>query len=184
MTAQAVLEALRQVWNALEGQGRSMAVIGGVALSRWKLFRATRDVDLLIGVASIDTQPLISALTAIGAKQKRPVAPLGNAYIVQLAIEPEDTFVEVQVDLLLADSDYHRQALSRRVPLELEGTTLYVLTCEDLILHKLIAGRMIDLADASQLLELNAKEIDHAYLAGWIERLQLESEWKSIQPAV
>jgi len=40
-----------------------------------------------------------------------------------------------------------------------------VLACEDLILHKLMAGRIIDRADAAALLRANRGALDLDYLA-------------------
>ncbi len=49
-----------------------------------------------------------------------------------------------------------------------------VLTCEDLILHKLLAGRLIDRADGAALLRANGPHLDLAYLKQWVARLGLE----------
>ena len=56
------------------------------------------------------------------------------------------------------------------------GFEVNLLACEDLILHKLLAGRMIDLADAAALLRANRATIDLAYLRQWIEANQLNSD--------
>ena len=57
---------------------------------------------------------------------------------------------------------------------------LYVLSCEDLILHKMLAGRIIDRIDVATLLRLNRTSMDFGYLQGWIIRLALSSEWSEI----
>ena len=185
MTADAVLQALRHVWATLEPLNLPMAVMGGLALSRYKLFRATRDVDILIGVAGQDLSSLLDLLAASGvlAKRSPPIRPLGELQIAQLVYEPPETFVEVQVDLLLADSAYHVEALARRVPMSTgaESTPVWVLSCEDLIIVKLMAGRMIDLADAVSLLQLNRAKLDQQYLSRWTERLGLKNDWSRIE---
>ena len=57
-----------------------------------------------------------------------------------------------------------------------------VLTCEDFILHKLLAGRMIDLADTVALLRANRAVLDIKYLSHWASQLEVEGElacaWK------
>lgn len=85
--------------------------------------------------------------------------------------EPPGALMDLNVDLLLADCIYQRQALDRRVPEELAGLNLFILACEDLILHKLLAGRMIDRADCVALLRLQRAELDWAYLKNWAARL-------------
>jgi hypothetical protein len=49
-----------------------------------------------------------------------------------------------------------------------------------LILFKLVAGRMIDHADAAMLLRENRDVIDWDYLLGWVARLNLDGDFASI----
>src|SRR5207248_1452514 len=98
------------------------------------------------------------------------------------------SFVEIQIDLLLGDSAYHHAALSRRMPLELPGLSLEVFTlaCEDLILHKLLAGRLLDRADVGALLRQNRAALDLVYLFHWAHNLavdkQLARVWRQAFP--
>jgi hypothetical protein len=79
--------------------------------------------------------------------------PIRHAEFIQLTYEPPDAFVEVQIDLLFADSPFHRQALQRRVKLPAEslGIEMAVVSCEDLIILKLLAGRILDRVDVAPL---------------------------------
>lgn len=94
--------------------------------------------------------------------------------------EPPGSFVEVKVDLLIARSDYQRTALSRRVAVPELGDDLCVLSCEDLILHKLLAGRIIDRADAAALLRYNHGALDMSYLLRWLDQLRLKESYQEI----
>lgn len=102
--------------------------------------------------------------------------------------EPPDAFMDFQVDLLLAKSDYHRTAIQRRISIQFPDLDidLSVLACEDLILHKLLAERLIDLADAAALLVANQQSLDYVYLRAWAEKLHLrqllEQSWHSVLP--
>ncbi|MCX7424076.1 MAG: hypothetical protein NTW96_00310 [Planctomycetia bacterium] len=57
-----------------------------------------------------------------------------------------------------------------------------VLACEDLILHKLLAGRIIDLADTVALLRANRQTLELEYLNRWATSLEINREladvWK------
>lgn len=75
--------------------------------------------------------------------------------------------MDLQIDLLLAECSYQLQALTRRVPQQLAGSPMYVLACEDLILHKLLAGRIIDRVDCSSLIRLQRDHLDWTYLRTW-----------------
>jgi hypothetical protein len=157
-----------------------MAVTGGLALATSKHVRATRDVDLLVDVGGNDLDQLIEELRTAGLRPKRtpPVTSLGALDVVQLLYEPPEAFVELQIDLLLAKSEYHREALRRRVPTQLPdlGIGIAVLACEDLILHKLLAGRLIDRADAAALVRANRDRLDWDYLARWARELAVTDD--------
>jgi hypothetical protein len=73
-------------------------------------------------------------------------------------------------------------ALAHRTPALLPGldVEIFVLSCEDLILHKLIAGRIIDRADAAALLRANRAGVNLPYLQDWVGRLALHSGWSEI----
>jgi len=184
VVADALLRSLRRVWLVLEQRGIPAALLGGLALATWKHVRATRDIDLLVGVGQDELDRLLACLGAAGIRPKRspPITPLGQLEVVRLFYEPEDAFLELQIDLLLARSEYHQEALRRRIPTQLPDldVTLAVLTCEDLILHKLQAGRLIDRVDTASLLKVNRPTLDMRYLTGWAHRLGVGGEFAEI----
>jgi hypothetical protein len=180
MPSDFVLQTLRHAWKTLEPLNVPMAVMGGLALAAWKYVRATRDVDLLLGIDAKDIEPVLQKLYAAGLRPKRspPVVSLGNLEVAQLLYEPPEAMMDLQVDLLAGNSDYNRTALARRIPMPLEGIdgVIAVLACEDVVLHKLLAGRLIDRADVVALLQLNRTTVDLEYIRNWAGRLNLEAE--------
>jgi hypothetical protein len=50
MAGKVVLEVFRHIWLTLTGLQYPAALMGGLALGFWERYRATRDVDVLIGV--------------------------------------------------------------------------------------------------------------------------------------
>lgn len=78
------------------------------------------------------------------------------------------------------DSDYYSQLASRAKRIELHGVpcSVHVLSREDLILHKLYAGRMIDLADVANLLEQHWSQLEQDYLHRWSVKLSIEEPWR------
>jgi hypothetical protein len=185
MYPKAVLQSLGHVWLTLDRLGVPMAVTGGLALATWKHVRATRDVDLLVELAENKLDGLIQHLRGAGFRPKRspPVTSLGQLDVLPLLYEPPEAFVELQIDLLLARSEYHRAALRRRISTALPGldVPIAVLTCEDLILHKLLAGRLIDRADAAALLRANRNSLDWDYLTRWAHQLELTEDFDRVR---
>jgi hypothetical protein len=184
VAGETVRSVLNLVLGALEPLGCSMALTGGAALAVWNYPRATRDVDLLIDVDVATLDRVIDCLRACGCRPKKspPLVSLGKLHIAQFLYTPPGEFYDVQFDLLLADSDLHKSALARRVQRSLPGVDrpLDVLHCDDLVLVKLLAGRMIDLADAAMLLRENRGEIDVKYLVEWVNRLGLTPEFAEV----
>jgi hypothetical protein len=184
MAAELLLKALQFIMQSLRSMDIPVAVIGGLAMSAWKYTRTTHDVDLLVGIDSRQSGKILNQLQALGIRPKHspPVISLGRLNIIQLQYEPPDSFMEVQIDMLLAETDYLRTALDRRISATLPDVPVEidVLTCEDLILHKLLAGRIIDRVDVVSLLRLNYPSLDLKYLTGWIKRQNLSKEFSSI----
>jgi hypothetical protein len=190
MAGETVLRALRHAWLTLEPLGLPVALMGGLALAVWKHVRATRDVDLLLGIGEQDTERVLHHLRAAAIRPKRspPIVTVGGLQIVQLLYAPPDAFVDLQIDLLLAKSGYPLESLRRRVPTQLPGLdiTIAVLTCEDMILHKLLAGRLLDRVDAAALLRANRQTVDLEYLHRWAGDLAISGDlaevWKEAFP--
>jgi hypothetical protein len=94
----------------------------------------------------------------------------------------------VRLDLLFATTPFHEQALARRVALpESElGFKVFVVSCEDLIIFKLIAGRILDRVDVSELLKANRDVLSFSYLVDWVHKLRLQrafsDAWNDVFP--
>ncbi len=173
--ANLIIAALAHVWQVLGAFNAPMAVAGGIAVGIWKCPRSTHDVDLLIAIEPPDLKALLAALGSAGMLPRTATIPveLGDLRMALLSYEPPGSYLTLHINLLFADSEYHRQALSRVVPVTIpDGPVLVnVLSCEDLILLKLLAGRLIDQADVVSLLQANIGELDRTYLADWARRM-------------
>jgi len=91
--------------------------------------------------------------------------------------------VPFQFDVLLAGSDFHRQAVARAVDRRLPGGMLpvRVVRPDDLIVIKLLAGRIIDLADAAMVLRENRDAIDVQRLERSVEEFGLAADYERIR---
>ncbi len=113
---------------------------------------------------------------------------LGQIDVIRLEYEPPDALIAVPIDLLVAHSDFARGAIKRSVALSSEtlGFDVRVLSCEDLIMNKILAGRVIDLADSAALIRANKSDIDRSYLMQQAKLLglldQLSSIWEEACP--
>ena len=82
--------------------------------------------------------------------------------------------MEVIVDLLLADSKFLRHVLVRRHTVPFRDLLVPMLMLEDLILLKMLAGRLQDLADLAKIREREvALHVDWSYVEQWKAKLGL-----------
>ncbi len=185
MAGELLLSALRHVWVTLAALKVEAALMGGIAVAAWNHIRNTRDVDVLVGVRRSDEEQLLVQLKNAGFKQLRdpPVLTIGKSRILPLEYELSGRFLDIRIDLFFVESEYQELALARRVETTLPGIDLpvFMLSCEDLILFKLIAGRIIDRSDAAYLLRFNRDSLDTEYLSHWVGKLRLTGEYAEIE---
>ena len=89
--------------------------------------------------------------------------------------------VRATLDLMLAESDFQKTALDRRVARDVPGIegAIDILSCEDMLLFKLLSGRLIELADAAMLFREN-QDLDQRYLSEWLGRLSMTADAQTV----
>lgn len=151
------------------------ALLGGVASNLYRdRPRLTQDVDVTIEIDRSRWPKLAARLSADG-----------------WTLQPQDAYPDVlllrgasrlAVDVLLAKTEYQRGALDRAVPQRLAlGATVPVLAPEDIIIHKLIAGRHTDIDDIERILAADSA-LDLVYLEQWIDAWDVRDRWEQIRP--
>ncbi|NIU74888.1 MAG: hypothetical protein GWN71_15280 [Gammaproteobacteria bacterium] len=65
---------------------------------------------------------------------------------------------------------YEKVAIERAVEVDVAGVAVPFATAEDLIIHKLFAGRAVDLEDAATVVRRKGSELDWAYLEEWVRQ--------------
>ena len=130
-----ILDELKAVTAALDGEGIAYALCGGLAMAVYDLPRATLDIDLLIQIDSLfrakrAVEPLGYTLSA---------APMefhgGKIQIYRLCKVDAGTGEELILDFLLVTPETASAWESRR-EVEWEGRTLKVVSPQGLILLK------------------------------------------------
>jgi hypothetical protein len=146
----------------LADNGITTVLIGAHAANRYRLeVRHTVDVDFLASNLAGAADVLRSAGCTV-----REVSEDGETYLVSARID------STVIDLLLAETDYQRSAMARAV----DG----VLTVEDVIIHKLIAGRPRDLDDIRSILSTD-REVDETYILENASQWEVIDRWQEIR---
>jgi hypothetical protein len=166
-------DATQQLVRFLEERGVEYALLGGLAVRVHGLPRTTYDVDALVGVGEDGVAALARAADergfVIGEEFRRGfVDRLAGLGKIQMSVRSGERYVPV--DVFVLGSDYQRAAFARRVRVETDIGALWVISPEDVLLHKLLAYRTKDRADIDDLL-LVAGRLDREYLSQWAVRL-------------
>ena len=141
-------------------------MIGGLALSAWNQARYTLDADVLVAIMPEQIAELVAAVVNAGFQPRHepPLRMIDGQGILQFTFQPADALMPFQFDVLLATTPFQQEALARAVPRRLPNSDGHVAVVlpDDLVVIKLLAGRIIDRA---MILRENRSDID-------FERLQ------------
>ena len=162
-------EQLSAVAGALSALGAEFMLIGGLAVGVWAEPRATKDADLCVRVlasAADLTRSLATAGLEVARGDLARALVQGESVRLRRIGQGDEPIV---VDLLVAITPFEIEALARRQPMRVLGVELPVVTAEDLLVFKLIAGRPQDLADAALLLDLHGDTFDFARVRRWCD---------------
>lgn len=142
-------------------------IIGGQAVLYWGFPRLTGDVDVTLGVDTDAFEPVYRACR----KEKLEVLIKDPAIFVQdMHVLPmRDTKTGLRVDLIFSNTPYERQAIKRAHEGRLGKIAIKFASLEDVMIHKLIAGRPIDIEDVRVLMEKHRPHIDMPYVQKWLE---------------
>lgn len=173
--------ALRSVIAFLEASGYRYAIIGGIALSRWGVVRATYDVDIKVVVPDTDYARIRTTIESAFPQRARQNGP-ENPLIVPVVVG------QVIVDFLLALPGYEEQIIERAVLQDFGGWSAWICSAEDLIIQKVVAGRVKDWMDVDALLSERLADLDEAYIEDWIgqfaevlEKPELMSQYQQLR---
>lgn len=176
-----IVEAMLAAIADLQALGVPAALMGGLAASAWDYYRATRDVDLLVAADVLSPDALLQSLQGRGYRPYKvpPLTDFDGERVLQLLSRPPGKMYEFRVDLFLAETEFHRTALARNVSFRLPDgkTDVPVVTCEDLILLKVRAARLLDQGDVVALLQENRSDLDFNYVRRWISAPEAGRVW-------
>jgi hypothetical protein len=156
---------LAKLARALDGAGIPYMVIGGQAVLLHGEPRLTRGIDVTLGVDN-------SALTRMLALGKSfglsPSVRDIERFVQTTNVLPlSDESVGVRVDFVFSFTPYEAQAIQRATSVNVSDTPVRFATAEDLIIHKLVAGRPRDLEDVRGIIA-RQKHLDGAYVKHWL----------------
>ncbi len=157
-------EAALRIAGTLEELGLPYAFIGGFALAFWGEPRLTADLDITL-LADDPERAAGELLRRFKPRVQDPLAFLRQTRVLLLEVDG------VPVDIAFAMPGYEEEALRRAVRVPLSGGWVRVLSPEDLIIHKCVAGRPRDLEDVRGIL-LRQRKLDLGYIRRWLREFE------------
>lgn len=140
-------------------------LIGGQAVLLHGRPRLTEDIDVTLG-ASPDELPAV--LRVCDALELRPLPEDAERFVRRTFVLPAlDPDTRIRVDWIFSTTPYEQQAIGRAVTVEIEDVPVPFAAVEDLILHKLFAGRARDVEDAEGVVRRKGHEVDWEYVQRW-----------------
>lgn len=171
-----VVRALFEIIDLLETEKIEYAVMGGLAVRALALPRPTNDVDITI---SLPRDALLELLTFMDSKHIEVPEIYRNGWLDRIAGMPLlklKTYIDrehsVDLDVFIAESDFQRSLVARRISAEFDERQIWIVTPEDLILLKLIADRPRDQIDVADILFIQGK-LDESYMRHWAAELEI-----------
>ncbi|NJL26729.1 MAG: nucleotidyl transferase AbiEii/AbiGii toxin family protein [Thermoanaerobaculia bacterium] len=165
-------KALIGVGKDLQELGIRWALVGGIAVSLRSEPRTTRDLDIAVATRSNrETDNLIRDLAARGYRRMEPDQHRAHRVTGRVAMDrlltPKENVEGVAVDLLFSFSGIEEEIVEAADLVEVSpGHSLPVATRGHLMALKVLAGRLQDKADFSNLLEeADARDLMEAELA-------------------
>jgi hypothetical protein len=171
-----VLAAAGEVQNFCQRQGWRFCFIGGVALQRWGEPRLTQDVVLTLLTEFGHEEKFVDSLL----KEFAPRRPDAREFAFSRRVLLIQTREGIGVDAALGAFPFEERSVQRASEWAwAAGQNLITCSAEDLVVHKVFAGRDLDWGDVERVLirqygKLNWPQI-HAELKPLLE-LKGESE--------
>lgn len=156
---------LEKIALALDDAGIAYMVIGGQAVLLYGEPRLTKDIDITLG-AGLDR--LADVLTLAENAGLKPLVPPDQFTRQTMVLPCEDPTTGIRVDFVFSFSPYERQALERVRKVRIGKADVRFASLEDVIIHKIIAGRPRDLEDVRAML-LKNPSVDLVYTRRWLQ---------------
>jgi predicted nucleotidyltransferase len=161
-------ELLAALAGHLDRKDLKYMVIGGQAVLVHGEPRLTNDIDITVAAG---LEKLDQVLQVAVASDLEPLVNPDEFTTQTMVLPCLHKASGVRVDFILSFSTYEHEAIERAVEIEIGGSTVRFATAEDLIVHKVLAGRARDLEDVRSVL-LKNPELDRRLVIEIVAGLQ------------
>lgn len=169
---------LKEVCTNLRKKKLQFCLAGGWAVSIIGTARTTIDIDILIVLNDDIKKQVISILEdsfhLIQSHENEMKFKTLSIWRNIVSLQKKGELF--MIDFLIADTDYLKSIVERKIEIDYEGISIPVIPVEDLIILKLSSFRKQDEVDIENLLH-SASPIDWEYLENTIKKLHLNWDY-------
>ncbi len=164
-----VSRLIERIASCVEDEGIPYMIMGGQAVLLYGEPRLTRDIDITLGVG---LEGLPRVLMVVEKAGMEVLADDPEDFASKTMVVPaRDPETGLRVDFILSHSEYEKMALSRTRAVRVGRKAVRFISPEDLVIHKIIAGRPRDLEDA-RIVIIRNPDIDRKYILRWLEEFE------------
>lgn len=160
---------LTKIANELERLRLPYMVIGGQAILLYGEPRLTKDIDITLGVGVEGLAQITDLVRGLSLKVlvDDPEGFVNNTMVLPVIEEATG----IRVDFIFSHSPYEQQAIARAREVPFGATTVKFASLEDVVIHKIIAGRGRDIEDVRSIL-LKNPGYDADYISKWLKEFE------------
>ncbi|MBM3708395.1 MAG: nucleotidyltransferase family protein [Actinobacteria bacterium] len=161
---------LTKIAKELEKNSVKYMIIGGQAVLLYGEPRLTRDIDITLGVSIEEVDRILKIIKEIDLM---PIPEDIKSFAVKTFVIPvKDNDSGIRIDFIFSQTSYEKQALKRTNTVKINKTALKFASIEDLIIHKIFAGRPRDLEDIKSVM-LKNPVFNKDYIIKWLKEFDI-----------
>jgi predicted nucleotidyltransferase len=169
---------LKKVAQNLDKCNIPYMIIGGQAVLIYGTPRLTRDIDITLGADS-DQFAVLEKVCNQSDLKILPENPQDFANETKV-LPAEDSDSKIRIDFIFSFTIYENQAFKRTKKILIGDYPVKFASCEDVLIHKMVAGRAIDAEDVKNILIKNRKNVDFDYINRWLNEFGKIDEYSDI----
>ena len=166
---------LSKIGASLKKHNIPYMIIGGQAVLLYGEPRLTRDIDITLGVNTEYVDELLKVIRELSLK---PIPENIKLFIQQTMVLPAlEEITGIRVDFIFSFTTYEIEAIKRARKITIMGQEVCFASPEDVIIHKIFAGRPRDIEDVRSIILKNS-DMDIQYLRRWLKEFDKSSDKK------
>jgi len=169
---------IKRIAQRLDEDKIPYMIIGGQAVLIYGRPRLTLDIDITLGIDSDD----FALVEKVCKKLKLKIMSQNpEAFAKETKVLPaEEPKSKIRVDFIFSFTPYETQAIKRAKRVKINNYAVRFASCEDVIIHKMVAGRAVDEEDIKTILAKNEGSIDFKYILKWLSEFGKIAEHEDI----